>query len=50
MTELDDPSTTKSHSGYVINYAGCPIAGSKLQMIIALSITKAEYVSLSEAL
>jgi hypothetical protein len=50
-TEPDDPSTTKSHSGYMINYAGCPIAwASKLQMIVALSSTEAEYVSLSEAL
>jgi hypothetical protein len=51
ITAPDDPSTAKSRSGYVINYAGCPIAwASKLQTIIALSSTEAEYVSLSEAL
>jgi hypothetical protein len=51
ITAPDDPSTAKSRSGYVINYAGCPIAwASKLQMIIALSSTEAEYISLSEAL
>jgi hypothetical protein len=35
----------------MINYAGCPIAwASKLQTIIALLSTEAEYISLSEAL
>jgi hypothetical protein len=51
MTGSDDPSTAKSRSGYVILYAGCPIAWtSKLQMIIALSSCEAEYVALSESL
>ena len=51
MTASDDPSTAKSRSGYVILYAGCPIAwASKLQTIIALSSCEAEYVSLSESL
>jgi hypothetical protein len=51
ITAPDDPSTAKSRSGYVINYPGCPISwASKLQMIIALSSTEAEYISLSEAL
>jgi hypothetical protein len=51
MTGSDDPSTAKSRSGYVILYAGCPIAWtSKLQTIIALSSCEAEYVALSESL
>jgi hypothetical protein len=51
MTASDDPSTTKSRSGYVILYAGCPIAWcSKLQTIIALSSCKAKYAALSESL
>jgi hypothetical protein len=51
MTASDDPSTAKSRSGYVIQYAGCPVAwASKLQTIIALSSCEAEYVSLSESL
>jgi hypothetical protein len=51
MTASNDPSTAKSRSGYVINYAGCPIAwASKLQTVIALSSCEAEYVSLSESL
>ena len=34
-----------SRTGFVIMYAGCPIIwGSKLQMLIALSTTKAEYI------
>ena len=48
---MDDPSTAKSRTGYVINYAGCPLYwGSKLQTCIALSTTEAEYVALSQAL
>jgi hypothetical protein len=51
MTASDDPSTTKSRSGYVILYARCPIAWcSKLQTIIALSSCEAKYVALSESL
>ena len=51
MTASDDPGTAKSRSGYVIQYAGCPIAWcSKLQTIIALSSCEAEYISLSESL
>jgi hypothetical protein len=51
MTASDDSSTAKSRSGYVILYAGCPIAWcSKLQTIIALSSCEAEYVALSESL
>jgi hypothetical protein len=40
-----------SRTGYVIWYAGCPIYWqSKLQMEIALSMTEAEYIALSQAL
>jgi hypothetical protein len=50
-TAMDDPSTAKSRTGYVITYAGCPLYwGSKLQTCIALSTTEAEYVALSQAL
>ncbi len=43
-----DPSTTKSQSGWIIFYAGCPISwASKLQSQIALSTTKAEYIAMS---
>ncbi len=46
-----DPSTTKSQSGWIIFYAGCPISwASKLQSQIALSTTKAEYIAMSQAL
>ena len=38
-----DMSTTKSWSGWVIFYAGCPIIwASKLQSKVALSTTEAE--------
>jgi hypothetical protein len=48
---MADPSTSKSRSGYVICYAGCPILwASKLQTQTALSTTAAEYVALSTAL
>ncbi len=43
-----DPSTTKSQSGWIIFYAGCPVSwASKLQPQIALSTTKAEYIAMS---
>ena len=46
----DDPGSVKSRSGFVILYAGCPIAWqSKLQTEIALSTTESEYISLSQA-
>ncbi len=46
-----DVSTSKSRSGYVILFAGCPIIwSSKLQTQIALSTCEAECVSLSESL
>ena len=43
-----DPMTSKSHLGWAIMYAGCPMTwASKLQTLMALLMTKAEYVSLS---
>ena len=46
----DDPISVKSRTGYVIKYAGCPIAwASKLQTEIALSTTEAEYIALSQS-
>ena len=51
MTAAHDSSTAKSRTGYVINYAGCPIAWtSKLQTVVALSSCEAEYISLSDSL
>ena len=46
-----DPMTAKSHSGWIIQYAGCPITWApKLQTLTALSTTEAEYVVLSMAM
>ena len=43
--------TARSRTGFIIMYAGCPIYWkSKMQTIIALSTTEAEYVALSTAL
>ena len=43
--------TAKSRSGWIIQYAGCPITwASKLQTLTALSTTEAEYVALSMAM
>ena len=43
--------TAKSRSGWIIQYAGCPITwSSKLQTLTALSTTKAEYVALLMAM
>ena len=45
-----DPTTSKSHSGWAITYAGCPVTwASKLQTLMALSTTEAEYIALSTA-
>ena len=50
-TSVNDPSTAKSRTGYIIKYANCPIIwASKLQTQIALSTTEAEYIALSTAL
>ena len=46
-----DSSTSKSRSGWIIFYAGCPISwASKLQSQVALSTTEAEYIAMSQAL
>ena len=46
-----DPLSTHSRTGFIISYAGCPILWkSKLQPLIALSTTEAEYIALSTAL
>ena len=46
-----DPISSHSRTGYVICYGGCPITwSSKLQPLIALSTTEAEYIALSTAL
>jgi hypothetical protein len=48
---MNDPSTAKSQTRYVISYAGCPIIwASKLQTEVVLSTTESEYVGLSESL
>lgn len=48
---VEDSSTARSRSGFVIFYAGCPIVwSSKLQTEIALSSTESEYIALSLAL
>jgi hypothetical protein len=45
------PLSSHSRTGYVIKYAGCPIIwASKMQPLIALSTTEAEYIALSSAL
>ena len=46
--ESTDPTSCLSQTGYVIMYANCPILwSSKMQSIIALSTTEAEYIALS---
>jgi hypothetical protein len=50
-TAIDDPTTAKSRTGYVVKYGGCPIIwASQLQTEIAQSTTEAEYIALSTAL
>ena len=47
----DDPGCANSRTGYLITYAGCPLIwASKMQSLIALSTTEAEYIALSTAL
>jgi hypothetical protein len=47
---MEDPSTARSRTGYVIRYANCPLQwASRLQTEIALSSTEAEYIALSTA-
>jgi hypothetical protein len=46
-----DPLSAHSRTGYVIMYAGCPIVwASKMQSLVALSTTEAEYIALSSSL
>ena len=46
-----NPSTSKSHSGWVVFYAGCPIIwASQLQTQVALLTTEAEYITMSQSL
>jgi len=46
-----DSMSAKSRTGYMIKYAGCPVVwGSKMQTLVALSTTEAEYIALSSAL
>jgi hypothetical protein len=47
----NDPLSSHSRTGYIIMYAGCPIIwASKMQPLIALSTTEAEYIALSSSL
>jgi hypothetical protein len=49
-TAADDPSTARSRTGYVIQFAGYPVVwASRIQTEIALSVTEAEYIALSMA-
>ena len=51
VTAHIDSSTTKSRTGFAITFAGCSIAWSSiLQTVVALSITEAEFIVLSEGL
>jgi hypothetical protein len=48
-TAMNDTMTSKSRTGFVILYAGCPLTwASRLQTETALSTTEAEYMALSE--
>ena len=45
-----DPNTARSRTGYVINYAGCPLVwASRLQTEVCLSSTESELVTMSAA-
>ena len=46
-----DASTSKSRTGFIIMYAGCPVVWcSKLETQVTLSTIEAEYISLSNIL
>ena len=46
-----DPMIAKSHSGWIVRFAGTPITwASKMQTITAMSTTEAEYIALSTSL
>ncbi len=47
---IDDPTTARSRTGYIIQFAGYPVIWtSRIQTEIALSVTEAEYIALSSA-
>ena len=47
----NDQMTSKSHSGWIVHFAGAPITwSSKIQTITALSTTEAKYIALSTCL
>ena len=47
----NDPMTSKSCSGWIVRFAGALITwASKIQTIMALSTTEAEYIALSTSL
>ena len=49
--DSDNPENVMSRTGYIIQYAGCPVVWcSKLQTEIALSTMEAEYIALSQAM
>ena len=49
--DTTNPEAVLPYTGFVISYAGCPIYwGSRLQIEIALSTTKVEYIALSVAM
>jgi hypothetical protein len=48
---LNDPSTAKSRTGFIVSHGGCPVIwASKLQTQIVLSSTESEHAGLSESL
>ena len=47
----NDPSTSKSHTGWLITYTSCPISwASKMQTQVTLLMTEVVYIALSLAL
>ncbi len=48
---MNDPSTAKSRTGFIISCGGCPVIwASRLQTEVVLSTAESECVGLSEAL
>jgi hypothetical protein len=48
--DMQDPSTARSHTGYIVFTYGVPICwGSKLQTKVTLSMMEAEYIALATA-
>ncbi len=51
VEDKQDPIGVKSRTGYVLEFAGCPLVWvSKLQTEVALSTMEAEYIALSQAM